>query len=87
MFARELFCGVVADESLVEEPFDRSALGSNITQGVPRRPVKPPSTAQACGNVKTLRPDRQLFWSSAGYSIDSEDPDRNDTRSVMEVTM
>ena len=37
MVARELLRGAVVDESLVEQPLDGPALGSCITQGVPRR--------------------------------------------------
>ncbi len=37
MVGRELLRGAVVDESLVEQPLDGPALGSNITQGVPRR--------------------------------------------------
>jgi hypothetical protein len=34
---RELSRGAAMDEPLVEQPLDGPALGSNITQGVPRR--------------------------------------------------
>ena len=34
---RELLGGAVVDESLVKQPLDGPALGSNITQGMPRR--------------------------------------------------
>ena len=34
---RELLRGARVDESLVKQPLDGPALGSNITQGVPRR--------------------------------------------------
>lgn len=37
MVVRELFLGVVVDEPVVAQPLDGSALGSNITQVVPRR--------------------------------------------------
>jgi len=33
----ELLRGVLVDELLVQQPLDGSALGSNVTQGVPRR--------------------------------------------------
>jgi hypothetical protein len=34
---RELFCGALIDELLVQQPFDGPALGSSITKSVPRR--------------------------------------------------
>lgn len=34
---RELLRGGVVDESLVKQPLDGPPLGSNVTQGVPRR--------------------------------------------------
>ncbi len=37
MVGRELLRGAVVDESLVQQPLDGPTLGSNITQGVPRR--------------------------------------------------
>ena len=37
MVGRELLRGVLVDESLVQEPLDGAALGSRITEGVPRR--------------------------------------------------
>ena len=37
MVGSEPVRGLVIDESLVEQPLDGSALGSNVTQGVPRR--------------------------------------------------
>ena len=37
MVGRELFLGGVFDESVVAQPLDGSALGSNITQVVPGR--------------------------------------------------
>ena len=37
MVGRELLRDAVVDESLVKQPLDGPALGSNITQGMPRR--------------------------------------------------
>lgn len=37
MIGRELVRGAVVDESLLKQPLDGPALGSNITQGLPRR--------------------------------------------------
>ncbi len=37
MVAGELLGVVVVDESLVKQPLDGTALGSNVAQGVPRR--------------------------------------------------
>ncbi|MGH3431723.1 MAG: hypothetical protein ACRDQB_02690 [Thermocrispum sp.] len=37
MVGRELLRGAVVDESVVKQPLDSPALGSNITQGAPRR--------------------------------------------------
>jgi len=37
MVGRELVGGSVVDKSLFKQPLDGPALGSNVTQGVPRR--------------------------------------------------